>query len=201
MHYIKLHCIVMSSLVLWLYRIVLSCLVLSRIILYCIALHRIVICYVVSWCAAHRIQPTLINSIITANSNHAIYAFSPVAIDERFNWVLYKGNYWSTLADVPVNNTRMLCQSDFVNLPGGFIIAPDSADAKAVIVANYWSTSCVIVSSGKGYRGRSNGWFAGLSCGAGFQVKSDTQYAVKDCNSQILILCKYFMPVKLICYP
>ena len=113
---------------------------------------------------------------------------------ERINYVQYNGNYYSTLADVAVDSSQLLCQTDYITLPDNWVIAPDNADSIAVIAAHYWSTHCVVVVSGTSYCGLQYGSGSGGSCGSGLLLsQGGAQYAVSSCTRQILIMCKLFI--------
>ena len=59
------------------------------------------------------------------------------ASNSRSNYVPYGSNYYSTLADVAVDNIQTTCQSGYITLPTNFVIAPDNADSKAVIRSDF----------------------------------------------------------------
>jgi len=99
----------------------------------------------------------------------------------RRNWVQYKGNYYSTLADVPVDTSYDWNENyqDFIDLPSGWIIAPDNADSNEVMRAHPWSAYYV-------YTQRSYRSSYGMSKSS--LIKRGNQYKPMRSGSQILIM-------------
>jgi hypothetical protein len=66
--------------------------------------------------------------------------------------VEFGGNVYGTLSHQPVTGTGNACQEDFIALPVGATLAPDTAAIRANLVATYhWNTHVLILESGKGY--------------------------------------------------
>ena len=118
-------------------------------------------------------------------------------ISSRSNFVQYNGNYYSTLADVGVDSSSRVCQSNYLTLPDNWVIASNDANSRTVIGAHYWSADCVAAASSTSYNTKYWSNSAGTDCGASGVTASWTtgsqQLAVGNCGwkRQILIMCKY----------
>ena len=116
----------------------------------------------------------------------------------RNNWLAYKGNYYSTLADVPVDGSyNPQCQNYYITLPYGWVIASYDSNSSAVISSHLWGTGCLALANGNSYYAyyyRSLGY-----CGSGSLTQSGNQYKVTDCNKQILIMRKSIFSSSCLC--
>jgi hypothetical protein len=99
--------------------------------------------------------------------------------------VIYNGKTYSLLSHGAADSTTQACQSVFLSLDSGYVIAPDDADSKAVITAHPWNTAVVIVASGIGYNSANYGTPGGLF-GAGLLSTSGSTYKAGSCSMQIL---------------
>lgn len=85
----------------------------------------------------------------------------PTAVPSKYllptsiNYYIYNGKYYSTLANVNLNNPPNYCQSGYYYLPTDWIVAPDDIDSRTAINLNTWSTNTVVVASGVGYYSKS----------------------------------------------
>ena len=68
----------------------------------------------------------------------------------------YNGKYFSTLANLKVNDLNVLCQNGYIKLPKSWVLAPDNSDSISAIYYNTWSTNTVVVASGVGYKSKSS---------------------------------------------
>ena len=67
--------------------------------------------------------------------------------------ISYNGNYYSTLADINYASTYLYnCQSYYMALPSGWVIAPDTYDSRYVLGLYYWGTSYMVLANGNMYR-------------------------------------------------
>lgn len=111
------------------------------------------------------------------------------------NTVTYNGKLYATLADSYVDTisstyyygSSSRCQSGYMSLPVGWMIASDVSDSLNVIATHNWNTDVVVVASGVGYGTLS------FSQGAVWTttglLTSGSTYAVCCCSLQILITC------------
>ena len=67
------------------------------------------------------------------------------------NVVQYNSYFYATLSNGPINGTVDSCQSGYVTLPYGWVIAPDTAESRTVIGSHSWSTDVVIVANNFAY--------------------------------------------------
>jgi hypothetical protein len=104
---------------------------------------------------------------------------------QQSNTVSYNGNTYSTLADVAVGGTGSTCQSNYLALPSGWSIAPDSVDSQTVIHMYPWNCDVVVVASGNSY-GASR-YTQGL-WNPNMLLQSGSTYAAGSCTLQILII-------------
>ena len=109
----------------------------------------------------------------------------------RMNYYLYNGKYYSTLADVNVNNPSTTCQNTYYTLPMDWIFAPGDSDSLQVIFLNTWSTSTVVVASGDGYFSKSS--YGLLNNAVSYWLHTSysiygNKYTCPICNCQILIM-------------
>ena len=65
--------------------------------------------------------------------------------------IAYNGNVYSTVANVPIGGSSLLCQSTWLAMPLGWAIAPDNADTVALSKLYSFSTHVIVVESGVGY--------------------------------------------------
>jgi hypothetical protein len=103
--------------------------------------------------------------------------------------VIYNGKTYSLLSHAAPDSTSMTCQSAYLPLDAGYVIAPDNADSIAVIAAHRWSTTAVVVASGNGYYTANSGTSAGSFDGSGWLQTSGSTYKATGCNVQILQVC------------
>ena len=65
--------------------------------------------------------------------------------------VTYVNYEWRTLDGTSHTSTSIGCQSSYMALPaGGWVLAPDNADAVAVTAAYPWGTHVLVFASGEG---------------------------------------------------
>ena len=116
--------------------------------------------------------------------------------------MIYKGNIYSTLADVPVDLNDNTCQQSgspyngpgYLSLPFGWAIAENNAESIYVTAAHYWSTNFLAFSDGNMHYTLWGGSNAGFCYGNGGLSKSGSTYSVNYCSTQILITRK-LLPV------
>ena len=94
---------------------------------------------------------------------------SLVTNSRRINRLTYNGKLYSTLADVAVNTSGTLCQSSLINIPAGWVVAAGNIDSQTVIGAHWWSTTFLVVSTGRAFR---TGVGPGSCLGSGYLVQS-----------------------------
>ena len=64
----------------------------------------------------------------------------------------HDGMLYRTMTAGLVDSEDNECQSDYIELPSGWQIAPDTEATRSHVIAqHYWSTHVLIVNSGKGY--------------------------------------------------
>jgi hypothetical protein len=105
------------------------------------------------------------------------------------NTVSYNGSFYSTLANVAVNSSSKLCQSNAIAMPAGWTLAPDNSDTRYVISYYRWSTDAVVLASGVGIR-TANLASAGSPYGdsrSKIAVDSSGAYYTPWCSYEILI--------------
>ena len=78
------------------------------------------------------------------------------------------------------------CQSEFMELPAGWELAPYSEDVVREVVAKYdFGTYAVVFSNGQGYGVKS--FSAGTKWGADLLAWSGSYYKVKSCARKVLM--------------
>lgn len=77
----------------------------------------------------------------------------PVAVAENQTTVLsYNGNLYRALSENWAYDSKsMSCQTDFLNIPDGWTIAPNNDDSKYVISNYTWTTAVMVVRDGMAY--------------------------------------------------
>lgn len=115
----------------------------------------------------------------------------PIMVAEnQSSYVLsYNGNFYRALNDNwPYNDSKMVCQNEFLYAPNGWTIAPNTEDSKYVISNYKWSTAVMVVSDGTSYW--TNLWNDRQirSYGTGMLNTSYGQYKPNVCNGGILLI-------------
>eukprot|EP01036_Dinobryon_divergens_P033685 gene33685-43536_t len=123
---------------------------------------------------------------------------TPFVPPSRTNYYSYNGKYYSTLADVSLNNGQSYCQNYYYYLPSNWILAPDDDDSLDVITANTWSTTTVVVAApgnitGNGYYsnsiwGLSNDNYSNWLLFSQYSSSNGYAYNCAKCNCEILIM-------------
>jgi hypothetical protein len=122
-------------------------------------------------------------------------AGTPIArlnnIIENKSTIVFHNNklYRSLSENWEYDGTAMVCQTDYLSLPTGWIIAPNDDDSKYIISNYRWSTAVMVVNDGASYwtnlwgdrqlRLYSNGMLSNIS---------NTRYKPNVCNGGILII-------------
>lgn len=107
-------------------------------------------------------------------------------------YVIHNGKMYMTLDSVDPNDTTIGCQESPIQLPAGFQVAKNTADAQAVIAAYGWGTHCVILADGSSW-GTKN-FYPGADC----WINKDAPlveynldgFLPRDCARRILIEAK-----------
>ena len=103
--------------------------------------------------------------------------------------VEYNGNVYGTLAGVAVDGTDTTCQEDYLPLPSGCVLAPDTPEVRANVVATHtWSTQVMILANGAGINTKAFRT-PGDEFAAGPLRTSGGNYKPNGCSMQILYEC------------
>ena len=108
---------------------------------------------------------------------------------QYYNFFLWNGKLYSTLADIPINSSSSFCQTFPITLPDNARLAQDSKDTRSVIETHTWGSDIVLIDDGIGYGSFRNKTKAIAS--AGHLASAGGQYWVTSCPAQILIICKH----------
>eukprot|EP01036_Dinobryon_divergens_P035088 gene35088-45417_t len=119
---------------------------------------------------------------------------SKYLLPTSINYYIYNGKYYSTLANVNLNNPSNFCQSGYYYyyLPTDWVFAPDDIDSRTAIYLNTWSTNTVVVASGVGYYSKSyfgaknTAYINWLSYS--YSYSYGYSYKCAQCNCEILIM-------------
>ena len=69
------------------------------------------------------------------------------------NSVERDGYLYRTVMNTAHSGSGTICHNDYLSLPAGFHMAPDTSDVRQHIVASYrWSTHIIVLATLKGYR-------------------------------------------------
>ena len=111
--------------------------------------------------------------------------------------VEYGGKVYGTLAGVAVDGADNTCQEEYLPLPSGpgrCVLAPDTPEVRANVVAKHtWSTHVVVLANGNSIRGKRYETSAGVDTGTlynpGRLSTSGVTYKPSSCNLQVLYEC------------
>ena len=111
--------------------------------------------------------------------------------------VVYNGAAYRTLDDAPPEGLEdgapnWGCQgtSNYLPLPAGYVLAPNDADSRAVVLAHRWSTSAVVLADGDSWW-TSDGYSSGYSglLNSGNLVTDGATHTVNHCYQRVLARC------------
>jgi hypothetical protein len=112
----------------------------------------------------------------------------PTAVPTAAYKIIYNGKTYSLLSHAAPGSTAHNCQTGYLPLDAGYVIAPDDADSIAVIAAHGWDTEGVVVASGNVYLTTNYGT-PGSYAGGGNLLTSGSTYKPGICIMQILQVC------------
>ncbi len=127
---------------------------------------------------------------------YSIFLLVPVSAQwygSQSNYISYNGRSYSLLSNLPVDGTTLYCQSNFIELPVNWVVAPDNQDTQFIVGAYRWSTHVVVLANGYGYysanyasEGASTSattlWGSRSLCSS-----SSSYYPCGNCNQQVKI--------------
>ena len=97
--------------------------------------------------------------------------------------MIYNNKTYAVLSHADPNGAGSACQSGYMSVEPGFVLAPQDADSLAVIAAHKWSTTVVILANGVSYFSKSNALY---SNGANKLRVDGSTYDTSVCPGQIL---------------
>lgn len=106
------------------------------------------------------------------------------------NSVLYSGILFAALDETAPSATSISCQTSYIQLPTGWILAQDSAASQGVIRAYTWGTHVMVVAGGNSY-----GTFlytAGLFSPSMLMSDRAGWYKPSGCSLRVLIQCSEY---------
>jgi len=119
----------------------------------------------------------------------AALVLATVPAIEAVTVVAYKGwEYRTRDGASPTTWGTSGCEDNWVALPSGFEIAPDTTDSRTVAGNYEWNTCCLVLSNGDSWVGQCGGnSSANSDCGGGQLLQSGSNYKVNGCALRILV--------------